>query len=89
MRSQQPDLILLNLILVGDLQGWDLLNSLRQQPDLQDLPVVMMMPKKTTDEHASIAYPQSDCLKQLGANESINKPIGIVQLESILMRYLS
>ncbi len=89
VRSQQPDLILLDLMLVGDLQGWDLLNSLRQQPDLQDLPVVMMMPKKTTDEHASIADPQPACLKQLGANEYINKPVGIVQLESILMRYLS
>jgi PAS domain S-box-containing protein len=81
VRSQQPNLILLDVQLVGDLTGWDLLNILRQQPDLQDLPVVMMTPMGMVGERPSIS--------QAVPNDYLRKPIGIVQLESILMRYFS
>lgn len=81
VRSQQPNLILLDVQLVGDLTGWDLLNILRQQPDLQDLPVVMMTPIGMVEE--------SDRISPAAASDYLRKPIGIIQLESILMRYLS
>jgi PAS domain S-box-containing protein len=81
VRSQQPDLILLDVQLAGDLTGWDLLNILRQQPDLQNLPIVMMTPMGMVGDRPSIS--------QIAANDYLRKPIGIVQLESILMRYLN
>jgi PAS domain S-box-containing protein len=85
VRVQQPNLILLD----GDLQnihptfkegnstGWDLLNQLRQHQDFQNVPVVMMTSASTMVERKN------------GANEYLTKPLGIVQLESIIMQYLS
>ncbi|GAA6621780.1 PAS domain S-box protein [Scytonema sp. NUACC26] len=80
VRNQQPDLILLDVEL-GDITGWDLLIQVRQQPDLQDLPVVMMTPL--------IVVCDRERVKQVGASDCLSKPIGIVQLESVLMRYLT
>lgn len=81
VRSQQPDLILLDVELLGEITGWDLLAQVRQQTDLQTLRVVMMTPLATPDE--------IERLKQAGANDCLSKPIGIVQLESILIRCLN
>lgn len=81
VRNFQPDLILLDVHLTGDVNGWDLLNLLRQIPSWQDLPVVIMTPMGMTVDSASLC--------QAGASDYLSKPIGIVQLESILMRYLS
>ena len=80
VRNFKPDLILLDVHLTGDVSGWDLLDVLRQVPFLQDLPVVIMTPIGMTVDR--------DRLWQAGANDYLSKPIGIVQLESILIRYL-
>ncbi|MUH00455.1 PAS domain S-box protein [Scytonema sp. UIC 10036] len=80
VRTQQPDLILLDVEL-GDVTGWDLLIQVRQQPELQDLPVVMMTPL--------VAVCDRERVKQVGASDCLSKPIGIVQLESVLVRYLT
>ena len=48
VRNFQPDLILLDVHLSGDVSGWDLLNLLRQIPSWQDLPVVIMTPMGMT-----------------------------------------
>lgn len=77
IRSRQPDLILLDEELLG--HDGDLLTNVRQQLDLQDLPIVMML---------SIGSIKTQ-INQTGANDYVTKPIGIVQLESILIRYLS
>ncbi|MBW4480529.1 MAG: PAS domain S-box protein [Tolypothrix brevis GSE-NOS-MK-07-07A] len=81
IRNFQPDLILLDMHLNRDVSGWDLLNLVRQIPSWQDLPVVIMAPMEMT----------VDCerLWKAGANDYLSKPIRIVQLESILMQYLS
>ena len=80
VRTLQPDLIFLDVQLVDDLRDWDLLNILKQEPSLQHMQVVMMgfsePPKKLS-------------IVQAGANDYLLKPIQIVQLESILMRYLN
>jgi PAS domain S-box-containing protein len=78
VRSQQPDLILLDVELLGDITGWDLLTQVRQQKDLQNLLVVMMTPLATKEEVERV--------KQAGADDCLSKPIGIVQLESLLIR---
>nr|WP_017314271.1 ATP-binding protein [Mastigocladopsis repens] len=80
VQEQQPDLILLDIDLVENSPEWDVLNRVRQHPDLQDLPIVMMMPKARAGE--------CERFKQAGANDCLSKPIGIVQIESILMRYV-
>jgi DNA-binding response OmpR family regulator len=81
VRNFEPDLILLDVHLTGDVSGWDLLNLLRQIPSCQDLPVVIITPVGMTVD--------PNRLSQAGANDYLTKPIGIVQLESILIRYLS
>ncbi len=84
VHTQQPDLILLDGdlerdSLEGQITGWDLLAQLRQHEDLQNLPVVMMISTSTKDMRR---YPVS-------ANDYLTKPLKIVQLESIIMQYLS
>lgn len=78
--TYKPDLVLLDVQLADGINGLDVLNLLRQQPNLQDLPIVMMTPMGTGER---------DRFLQAGANDCLNKPIGIFQLESILMKYLN
>ncbi|MGB3650941.1 MAG: PAS domain S-box protein [Rivularia sp. (in: cyanobacteria)] len=78
VRIYQPNLILLDIQL-ENYCGWDLLTSLRQTSDLQDKVVVIMTPSSTDDMRNKYI--------QAGANDFVSKPIGIVKLESILMRY--
>jgi signal transduction histidine kinase/BarA-like signal transduction histidine kinase len=81
VRTQEPDLILLDMHLPGNVTGLDLLKSLRQEPDLQELPVLLCTPQTVSHE--------GEKLIQAGANDYLKKPIGITQLESMLMRYLN
>ncbi len=78
VRTFKPDAILLDLHLPHGANGLDLLTALRQEPDLQDLPVVMITGSEG-DRQLCLAA---------GANDYFTKPIGIAQIESILMRYL-
>ncbi|MFN6514275.1 MAG: ATP-binding protein [Nostoc sp. CreGUA01] len=81
VQTLKPDLILLDVQLVGDASGWDLLNILRQEPSLENLQVVMMGFTELSQENIS--------LLQAGANDYLLKPIRVYQLESMLIRYLS
>ncbi|BAY77041.1 multi-sensor hybrid histidine kinase [Nostoc linckia NIES-25] len=76
----EPDLILLDVQLVGNASGWDLLNILRQEPSLQDLQVIIMGFGELSEEKISLV--------QAGAYDYLLKPIRVFQLESMLMRYL-
>ncbi|MEH2144078.1 hybrid sensor histidine kinase/response regulator [Nostoc sp.] len=80
VRTLQPDLIFLDVQLVDDVKGWDLLNILKQEPSLQHLQVVMM---------GFSEPPEKLSIVQAGANDYLLKPIRVVELESILMRYLN
>ncbi|MGI8500020.1 MAG: ATP-binding protein, partial [Hassallia sp.] len=88
VRNFQPDLILLDVHLSGDVSGWDLLNLVRQTPSWQDLPVVIMIPMGMTLERDAEGSNLTERLWEAGANDYLSKPIGIVQLESIWMEYL-
>lgn len=81
MRNLRPNLILLDVQLVNDANSRDLLNVLKQEPSLPDLQVVMMGFSDLPGEKLSIL--------QAGANDYLLKPIRVVQLESILTRYLN
>ncbi|RCJ15962.1 hybrid sensor histidine kinase/response regulator [Nostoc sp. ATCC 43529] len=80
VQTLQPDLILLDVQLVGDASGWDFLNILRQEPSLQDLQVIMMGFGEFSEEKNAIL--------QTGAYDYLLKPIRVFELESMLMRYL-
>ncbi|WP_375506910.1 ATP-binding protein [uncultured Nostoc sp.] len=81
VRNLQPNLILLDVQLIGDASGWDLLNVLKQETSFPDMQVVMMGFSELPEEKLSIL--------QAGANDYLIKPIRVVQLESILTRYLN
>lgn len=76
----KPNLILLDVHLPGDVDGLDLLISLKQQQNLQEIPVVIMTPMGMGDRERFL---------QAGAMDCLSKPIGIFQLESVLVKYLS
>lgn len=80
VRSFKPHLILMDVQLEGSLTGLELLSALRQESDTKDLKVVMVTAM-------AMAGDREKCLAA-GANDYLSKPIGIAQLESVLMRYL-
>ncbi|MDY6897329.1 MAG: PAS domain S-box protein [Cyanobacteriota bacterium] len=81
VRIYQPNLILLDIQL-GNCNGLELIASLRKASDLQSKIVVVMTPGKDNDSDHNRYI-------QAGANDFVSKPIGIVKLESVLMRYLN
>jgi CheY-like chemotaxis protein len=80
VRQFKPSLILMDVQLRGDDTGFDLLAELRREPDTKNLKVVMVTAM-------AMAGDRERCL-DAGANEYLSKPIGIAQLEAILMRFL-
>jgi CheY-like chemotaxis protein len=81
VRSFKPNLILMDVDLRGDCTGFDLLAALRREPDTKNLKVVMVTAMAMTGD-------RERCL-EAGADDYLSKPIGIAQLEAILMRYLT
>jgi CheY-like chemotaxis protein len=63
----------------------------RQNPDLQDLLVVTIASNTMVANSDHPVHTTPDGLRdralQIGANACLCKPIGIVQIESILMQY--
>jgi len=80
VRSFKPNLILMDVHLRGGCTGFDLLAKLRQETDTKHLKVVMVTAM-------AMAGDRERCLAA-GADDYLSKPIGIAQLEAILMRYL-
>lgn len=76
----KPNLILLDVHLPGDVNGLDLLISLKRQRGLEEIPVVIMTPMGMGDREKFL---------QAGAMDCLSKPIGIFQLESVLVKYLN
>ncbi len=80
VRNFKPNLILMDVQLQGGCTGFDLLAALRREPDTKNLKVVMVTAM-------AMAGDRERCL-EAGADDYLSKPIGIAQLEAILMRYL-
>ena len=80
VRSSSPGLILMDVQLSQTLSGLDLLKQLRSEPDLQDLPVVLVTAM-------AMAGDREKFLAQ-GATDYLSKPLDIVKLELLLMKYL-
>jgi Histidine kinase-, DNA gyrase B-, and HSP90-like ATPase len=77
----QPDLVFLDFQLVDDVSKSNLLNILKHDPYCKDLQIVMIRSSEPTEEEITM-LPGS-------TNDYLIKPIRVVQLESILIRYLS
>ncbi|HID61833.1 MAG TPA: response regulator [Anaerolineae bacterium] len=70
-RAEQPDLILLDLKLPGA-DGWATLETLRADPDLLGIPVVIITASAVKEEERRA--------RQLGAMSYLVKPISVQQL---------
>lgn len=79
LSGQRPDVLLLD-IHMPVVSGLDLLEFLRQRPDFQYLPVIML-----TSEAADVMV---DAALEMGADAYLTKPLAIEELEATLQRVL-
>ena len=75
MKEQQPDLILLDIML-PDEDGVSILKKLKSRPDTENIPVIMMTAKSS--EYDKVLGLDS------GADDYITKPFGVMELISRL-----
>lgn len=73
MKEQQPDLILLD-IMIPDEDGVSILKKLKSRPDTENIPVIMMTAKSS--EYDKVLGLDS------GADDYITKPFGVMELIS-------
>ncbi len=76
-RAPKPDVILLDLFL-PDMLGVDLLRQLRTNPEVAEIPVVVLT---SSDDHAD----QKDC-EELGVSSYIRKPFNEEKFLSVIRR---
>ena len=74
-RAHRPDVITLDVVMPG-LDGWEVLASLKDDPDVSTIPVVML----TITDERSLGF-------SLGAAEYLTKPIERERLAAVLARY--
>jgi len=75
-RKMHPQAITLDVMMPG-MDGWMVLSTLKRDPELADIPVIML----SLIEDKSIGY-------SLGAAEYLTKPIDREQLRAVLDKYL-
>jgi CheY-like chemotaxis protein len=80
VRSFNPKLILLDVQLSDKVTGLDLLATLRSQADLQNKPVVFCTAAAMTGDRERFLA--------AGANDYLSKPINLIQLKEVVVRYL-
>ena len=78
-RVRPPDLLLLDLQLPG-IDGETILTTLRSDPALKDLAIVVVTAKAMKGEREKVL--------DLGANHYITKPIDVVEFREVLSQYL-
>jgi signal transduction histidine kinase/DNA-binding response OmpR family regulator len=74
-RELKPDVITLDIRMPG-VDGWSVLSSLRSDPDLREIPVLIL----TMEENKELGY-------ALGATEYLMKPIDRERMTSVLRKY--
>lgn len=74
-RDRQPDIITLD-VLMPHIDGWSILNTLKRDRELMDIPVVML----TIVDDKSLGF-------TLGASEYLVKPVSKAQLLSVVERF--
>lgn len=74
-RAERPDAITLDVLMPG-MDGWGVLQALKADPELRDIPVVMV----TLTDERSLGF-------ALGAAAYLTKPIERTELSAVLARY--
>jgi len=74
-RERRPDVVTLD-IMMGGLDGWDVLGMMKASPDLADIPVVMLT--MVDDRQRGFA---------LGAADYMTKPVDRKRLAQMLLKY--
>ncbi len=83
MREQPPDLVLLDIMMSTVLDGLDVSEEMRSDPDLKDVPIIMISSIADT-EHAAV-FPSDGYLH---VDAWISKPIQPEDLLNKVNRYL-
>lgn len=80
VRLHRPDLILLDVMMPGEINGYGICRIIKQDPELRDTPVVMMTAlAQASDIEEGMAA---------GADDYVVKPFSLVALRSIIGRLL-
>jgi len=79
-RSEHPDLILLDIMMPGGMDGLAMLRSLRADPSSADIKVVIMS-ARTQQKNIAAAF-------AAGADEYLRKPFRLKELKDTVARHL-
>lgn len=79
VQEQQPDLILLDLMLPG-IDGYEVLNRIRNTPQTANIPVIVVS-AKTHEDDQTLA-------QKIGANGYITKPYQLADLYALIQKIL-
>lgn len=83
MQSEKPDLVILDIIMEGILDGWDALRRIREEPTMRDAPVVVVS-SITSTEYAGM-LPTDDDFR---IDSFLSKPVTPNQLVAEVKRLL-
>ncbi|MFZ5915944.1 MAG: response regulator [Chloroflexota bacterium] len=84
MRRERPDLVLLDVMMSTTLEGVDVSKEMKAEPDLKDLPVVMISSIATT-EYAS-DFPDDE---RIPIDAWLSKPIQPAVLLKTVRRFIN
>jgi two-component system cell cycle response regulator DivK len=76
--QEQPDLILMDLRLPGDISGFELTRRLKADPQLRHIPIIALTAYDTAEELALAA----------GCDGFLRKPAGIRQIRAVIHQHL-
>ena len=79
--SEQPDLILMDLHLPGEMNGFDLTSKIKQHPQLAHIPIIAL-----TAFHSAAAEQSA---LDAGCSGFLHKPADIRQIRAVLHQYLA
>jgi two-component system cell cycle response regulator DivK len=80
LQTHRPDLIFVDLLLPGEISGFDLIHYIRATPHLKDIPVVVLT-----------AYGRGDAeniAEEAGCDAFLHKPADIRQVREVIRQYL-
>ena len=82
VRHERPDLIVLDLMLPGDMDGLDVCRAIRQDPTLAEVPIIMLTARtEETDRLVGL---------ELGADDYVTKPFSprevVARVRAVLRR---
>lgn len=78
IKENNPNIIFLDLLL-PDLDGITLLKKIKETPEIQDIPVIILSAGVTADD-ASVC-------RKFGAADYIQKPIPLQKLQDVIQKY--